>query len=60
MPREKGAEKSSADAARRRAATPGRTWPRSRATWAIGPRTELEEGVRRFVDWYLEYYGVPA
>ena len=24
------------------------------------PRTELEEGVRRFVDWYLEYYGVPA
>ncbi|MGD0493687.1 MAG: NAD-dependent epimerase [Steroidobacteraceae bacterium] len=25
-----------------------------------GPRTELEEGVRRFVDWYLEYYGAPA
>jgi UDP-glucuronate 4-epimerase len=24
------------------------------------PRTELEEGVGRFVDWYLEYYGVPA
>ncbi len=24
------------------------------------PRTELEEGVRRFVDWYLAYYGVPA
>jgi UDP-glucuronate 4-epimerase len=24
------------------------------------PRTELEEGVRRFVDWYLEYYGVSA
>jgi UDP-glucuronate 4-epimerase len=24
------------------------------------PRTELEEGVGRFVDWYLEYYGAPA
>ena len=24
------------------------------------PRTELEEGVGRFVDWYLEYYRVPA
>jgi UDP-glucuronate 4-epimerase len=22
------------------------------------PRTELEEGVRRFVEWYLGYYGV--
>jgi UDP-glucuronate 4-epimerase len=41
-----------------------------RDTWAdvsslardvgYGPRTELEEGVKRFVDWYLEYYGVPA
>jgi UDP-glucuronate 4-epimerase len=24
------------------------------------PRTELEEGVGRFVDWYLAYYGAPA
>jgi UDP-glucuronate 4-epimerase len=24
------------------------------------PRTKLEEGVGRFVDWYLAYYGAPA
>jgi UDP-glucuronate 4-epimerase len=24
------------------------------------PRTELEEGVKRFVEWYLGYYGRPA
>lgn len=24
------------------------------------PRTELEQGVGRFVDWYLAYYGAPA
>jgi UDP-glucuronate 4-epimerase len=24
------------------------------------PQTELEAGVKRFVDWYLDYYGAPA
>lgn len=24
------------------------------------PRTSIEEGIGRFVDWYREYYGVPA
>ena len=35
---------------------PGPMSRRWRATWDIGPRTDLETGVKRFVEWYLEYY----
>ena len=36
--------------------TPGRTSRLWRAMWGTGPATDLESGVKRFVEWYLEYY----
>jgi UDP-glucuronate 4-epimerase len=33
---------------------------RAQAAFGFAPRTSLEEGLRRFVDWYRAYYGVPG
>ena len=56
--RPQGAARSDADAARRRSARPLPTSARSSAITAFAPRTSIDEGIPRFVDWYRDYHGL--
>ena len=60
VPGAQGPEESSARCSRAMCRTPGPTSSALARDVGYRPSTQIEEGVKRFVDWYLEYYGVSS